>query len=227
VQKHIDTPSAETYLALVTKKPAAQTDGRHARSERTRELIVDVLLDLTDAGEFMPPMERVAEVAGVSRRVVFNHFRDREQLFMTAVARQMARVLPTLPPLLTTGTLEERLDAFIAFRRHVFEKTTYVRRVALHHEPLSEAIAARLRAVRVENLEQVSAVFAPELRARPPAQRKTLTSAIAAASGYMFWDALRLHQDVSANEATRTLKFTLSALLSYTPDEPAPPTPAA
>ena len=129
-------------LPLVAKSSAPpKVDGRRARSERTREAIVDVVLDLIEAGEAQPSTERIAELAGVSRRVVFNHFQEREELFMTAVARQMARVQPTLPPLPTRGTLDERLDKFVAYRKGVLERVANVRRVAMRLELTSPAIA--------------------------------------------------------------------------------------
>jgi AcrR family transcriptional regulator len=214
-------------LPLVAKSSAPpKVDGRRARSERTREAIVDVVLDLIEAGETQPSTERIAELAGVSRRVVFNHFQEREQLFITAVARQMARVQPTLPPLPTRGTLDERLDKFVAYRRGVLERVANVRRVAMRLELTSPAIAARLRAVRAQNIEEMKAVFAPEIAEAPAPLRDALIAALAAAGAFTFWDELTIHLGLSAAEAARVLRLTLRALVSFATESP-PGAPAA
>ena len=61
--------------------PAATQDGRTARAERTREKVVDAVLELLDGGDVRPTAERIAKRAGVSERTVFQHFADREALF--------------------------------------------------------------------------------------------------------------------------------------------------
>jgi AcrR family transcriptional regulator len=191
-----------------------RTDGRRARSERTREAIVDTLLELLEAGEIQPSTERLADFAGVSRRVVFHHFRDREELLQTAAARQMARILPALPPLPTTGTLEARLDGFMATRKHLLERITPVRRVALLLEPSSPTIAENLRAVRARHRAEVEAVFAPEIEACPPGERAAFAAALTAASGFPFWNALTYDQKLPAPQAARAMRFAIEGVLA-------------
>jgi TetR/AcrR family transcriptional regulator, regulator of autoinduction and epiphytic fitness len=208
---------------VTAKKAPATGDGRLARSARTREAIVDVLLDLIDAGEIQPSSERIAELAGVSRRAVFNHFNDREQLFTLAVARHMARVLPTVPPLVTAGSLAERIDGFVASRKHILSRTSRMRRVAFHLEPTSPAIAGRLRDIRAQQVDEVKLVFAEEIKARPRAERQTLTAAVSAAASFTFWDDVVLNQGHSEAQAASAMKYVLTALLTSVPDPSSPP----
>ena len=58
-------------------------DGRAARALRTRNRVVDALLDLIDEGDLRPPAADVARRAGVSLRSVYQHFDDLETLFRT------------------------------------------------------------------------------------------------------------------------------------------------
>src|SRR5215208_6794482 len=79
-------------------------DGRTARAERTREAVVEALLELLDGGDVRPTAAR----AGVSERSVFQHFRDREALFEAAARRQYERVAPTLRRIDPELPLEQR-----------------------------------------------------------------------------------------------------------------------
>ena len=54
-----------------------QRDGRTVRAERTRQALVDSLLNLLDEGQLTPTAAEIAARAGVSERSVFQHFPDR------------------------------------------------------------------------------------------------------------------------------------------------------
>ena len=67
-------------------------DGRRARRQRSRDLVVDALLDLLNAGVVRPTAQQVAERSGVSLRSIFRIFDDVETLHAAAAAEQLARV---------------------------------------------------------------------------------------------------------------------------------------
>src|SRR6185437_9264236 len=110
---------------------APPLDGRRARSENTRASIVDALLALLEEGDPTPSMDRVADRAGVSRRALFHHFRDTEDLLATAADRQLARVLPTLRPIDPEGPLAGRVAAYAAQTCGLYARVAPVRRAAL------------------------------------------------------------------------------------------------
>jgi TetR/AcrR family transcriptional regulator of autoinduction and epiphytic fitness len=200
-------------VPLVTSREAPE-DGRHARSERTRAAIVEALLSLLDEGVLQPSAELLAERAGVSRRAVFHHFRDLDDLHATAAAKQMERVLPLLAPLPHGGPAAERIEAFVAQRCRFLALIAPVRRAALLVEPSSPVVAERLGAVRRQGRLAVEAVFSPELARVSPEERAEVTAALAAASSFSFWEALHTHQRLTPEEAARAMKRTLGALLS-------------
>src|SRR4051794_7539538 len=72
------------------------SDGRTARSQRTRDSVVEALLDLLNAGNPRPTAREIAEQAGVSLRSVYVHFDDLEDLFLAATGRHLERILPLL-----------------------------------------------------------------------------------------------------------------------------------
>src|SRR3954452_14599170 len=96
-------------------------DGRAARSQRTREAVVEALLALLRDGNPRPTAKEIAERAGVSLRSVYVHFDDVEDLFYEAARHaqlELAAIVEVLP---TDGPLGPRLDRFLDQRVRIWE----------------------------------------------------------------------------------------------------------
>jgi TetR/AcrR family transcriptional regulator, regulator of autoinduction and epiphytic fitness len=184
-------------------------DGRNVRAERTREAVVEALLELLDEGDIRPTAQRIAVRAGVSERSVFQHFGDRESLFEAAARRQYERVAPTLRRIDRELPLAERIDEFTAQRARLYETVSGVRRGALLIEHESPTVAGRLAEVRAAKAKEVEKVFATELRGRAPAVRRALIAACAWTS----WQSLRFHQGLSAARAEEAMKAAIAGIL--------------
>jgi AcrR family transcriptional regulator len=190
-----------------------RSDGRLARGERARGLVVDALLELVREGDLRPTAPRIAERARVSLRTVFHHFADLEARFAAAADRQSDRLRRLAVPIAPDGALAQRLDAFVQQRARLLETIAPVRRAALLMEPFSKEIAARLAHTRRLGMQEVTRVFARELAARAPAARRELASALHAASGFPAWETLRSHQGLPPARARRVMRRMLAALL--------------
>src|SRR5438045_8961086 len=99
--------------------PAPATDGRSARSQRTREAVVDALLGLIRDGDPRPTAREIAERANISLRSVYVHFDDLEDLFLAAAQRQMAIVASMIVPIAADVPLADRIDAVCALRPRI------------------------------------------------------------------------------------------------------------
>jgi TetR/AcrR family transcriptional regulator of autoinduction and epiphytic fitness len=192
---------------------AQKIDGRTARARRTREAIVDAVLGLLDAGDLRPSVEDIAARAGVSPRSIFQHFGDRETLLRAVGMRQTERVSRIVEHLPDTGPFDERLEAFVEQRARVLEFITPVRRSAVLNEPFSEGSHAGLQAFRAFKRAEAQRVFAPELDARPAAEREEVVRALGAATDWNTWEALRAHQGLSVADARAVMRRTVRALL--------------
>jgi AcrR family transcriptional regulator len=64
------------------------TDGRTARSHRSRRAIVDAMRALHAEGDLRPTAPRIAERAGVSLRTVWQQFTDMETLRRGGAGRE-------------------------------------------------------------------------------------------------------------------------------------------
>ncbi len=102
-------------------------DGRRRRSERSRERIVEALLDLVKSGEMSPSAAQVADTANVSLRTVFRHFEEMESLYREMARVCEARFRPTfMSPYKARdwpGQLKELLDRRVQF----FEDAMHLR----------------------------------------------------------------------------------------------------
>src|SRR5689334_14654276 len=103
------------------------TDGRLARTARTRAAIVDALLDLLEEGDLQPTASRIADRAGTSLRLIYHHFGDLESLFHSAAIRQTERLAEHVEPIDVDLPLRERVDTIVDQRADVLEWITPVR----------------------------------------------------------------------------------------------------
>jgi AcrR family transcriptional regulator len=191
----------------------ARVDGRLARSERSRAAVVDALLALLEEGYLRPTAAQIAERAGLSLRLIFQHFSDVDALFAAAADRQTERLRVLTAPGTVTGSLERRIADFVRRRSRLLQAIDPVRRASVLMEPFSREVATRLAGGRRMAQAEVEAMFAPELGRRPPAERRELVAALAVASDWSTWDALRRHQRLPVAAASRVMARTLAALL--------------
>jgi AcrR family transcriptional regulator len=188
-------------------------DGRTVRAERTRQALVDAMLDLLYEGDLQPTAERIAERAGVSERSVFQHFADRETLYQAVAMQQFERIMPTLRPIDPSRPLPDRIDAFVEQRGRLLETVTPVRRAALLLEPGSEVVAGWLAKTRSAKGGELERIFRAELDELDQPRRGTVLAALVAASAWTSWESLRAHQRLSEERARAAMRATIAALL--------------
>jgi TetR/AcrR family transcriptional regulator of autoinduction and epiphytic fitness len=189
------------------------TDGRQARSHRTRAAVAEAMLDCLEDGLLRPSAKQVAERAGVSSRAVFRHFDNMEALLEEAAQLQIERVMSELPPVATEGSLEQRIDALVLHSVRRNEITAPVRRAALLSEPFSKVIRERQAWMHAAARRQVRSVFAEELNALSEAKRSDRIAALRALLSFSYWDELRRHERLSTAAASRVLRGAVQALL--------------
>ena len=138
--------------------------------------MVDALVGLLEDGDVQPTTAAIAARAGVAERTIFQHFPDRDALFLAVAARQTERLTAMWEPLARTGPFEERLDAFVEQRAQILEVVTPVRRGALLMEPFSEAVSNGLAGFRELKRREAERVFEPELDRLSGRERETAWS---------------------------------------------------
>lgn len=189
-------------------------DGRRVRAERTREAIVGALLGLLAEGDLKPSADRVAERAGVSRRVIFQHFTDLDDLLTRASARWFEHIQTILPTAQPEGSFEQRVRAFATGAGHFFDHVSHVRRAALLAAHESKVVAERVEMALQMHRERVTAVFAEEIANLPEHIRDRFVRGISAATSFSVWNELRRNQGLSTDDSIQVMVRFVEGLVS-------------
>ena len=186
--------------------PIPKLDGRNERSRRSRDAIVQAVLGFVREGVPRPSATQIARRARLSRGVVFNQFKDLENLRMMCLARFAQEdnakfwrpVSPDLP-------LPERLEAFVRARSARLEHVTPFRRATIVLAPHSPRITEAVRVGTQRAHAEVKAVFASEIREVAPPRRRQFTALLIAACSWPLWDLLRHDLNLSQRRAREAM----------------------
>jgi AcrR family transcriptional regulator len=192
----------------------SRIDGRHARSARSKDLVVKAILELLREGQLRPSAQEIATRAGVSERTVFRHYADLEQLFAAAVASQARHIAPLLdlPP--TEGPRQQRVAELVRRRARLFEEVTPVRRAAVRHAPFHTVVRHSLDQLHALLRGQLESVLAAELDELAPDQRRELLECLDVATSWAAWETLRADQGLGPGRAASAVERTIGSLLA-------------
>ena len=197
---------------MAEEAQAQPQDGRVKRGARNRELILDALFALVEAGELQPTAEQVAQQAGVGTRTVFRHFADMESLYAELSARVEKEIRPLRGGRLSSGDLASRVASLVDQRVLIFERISpfMLSGQSLRHGSrfLQESHARFCGALR-SDLEKG---FAPELTgARGPSP---LLDALDLVASFEAWHRLRSDQGLSRARAARVVQQSMLAIFA-------------
>jgi AcrR family transcriptional regulator len=185
-------------------------DGRSARAQRTRESVVDAVLELVGTGQTRPTAREIADAAGISVRSVYVHFDDLDDLFRAAADRHFEKMASLLEPVDAALPIAERISASTDQRIQIHERFGAVRRAAEQWAPHSPALAEVLRQGRAVGRQDIERLFGGELVGR--ADHDATLSAITLLLGAEAWDSLR-SQGLSVTAAREVIVHTVTRLI--------------
>ncbi|MCX4755571.1 TetR/AcrR family transcriptional regulator [Kitasatospora purpeofusca] len=188
-------------------------DGRTERGRRTREKIADAMLSLIDENQAHFPADKVAERAGVSRRLVFHHFADMAELAEVAVNRRLEQLATQIRPLPTEGPRDVRVAALAEQRARILESVTPARLAVMRLENpsprIQEAVQQMLDFARL----RLTQIFATELDPLPEPARTDLLDGLDAVTTWSAWYHWR-GSGLSEDRARRAMAATVHTLLA-------------
>ncbi|WP_436526463.1 TetR/AcrR family transcriptional regulator [Actinoplanes sp. HUAS TT8] len=186
-----------------------RVDGRTARSERTRNAIVDAHLRLIADGDLRPTADRIAKLAGVSLRALWSHFADMEALMAASGQRVLEQRDESFRPIPADLPLAERIDAFCRQRARMLEEIGPAARASALKEPFSTALQ-RYRKIHVSRVrDELTSTFPEEIGAD-----EGLLIALTAISQWPTWSTWREAMDLPVEAAQAALARSVRALLS-------------
>jgi AcrR family transcriptional regulator len=193
--------------------PPPRVDGRTARSERTRNAIVDAHVQLINEGDLRPTADRIAKVAGVSLRALWSHFTDMEALFAASGERILRTRDASHRPIPVDLPLDRRIDAYCRQRARMLEQIGPAARAAALKEPFSPALQRYRRAHLERVRDELRTLFAAEIEAAGSSGEELLT-ALTGVSMFPTWSTWRDAMGLEADAARRALTRAVTALLS-------------
>ena len=186
-------------------------DGRTIRREKSRQRIIDAIIELVTDGKLEPTAEDVAVLANVTKRTVFRHFKDMEALYREIVADMHAETDALRVPFEPDRDWREQFDELVIRRTSLFERYT-------HRLLLSESLRSRSPAI-ADEMDVLVSQLREGLKARLP--EAIVVDSIALASlevalGWEVWIRLRRDQGLSVKRARSVVqKLTDSVLTGY------------
>ena len=197
-----------TPPVTISAPPARHPDGRKQRSERSRQAIVDAMLDIIMGGRMEPSAAEVAEKAGVSARTVFRHFEEMDSLYSEMTERLEAEIMPIIQQPFTGEGWRAQLDQLLERRAMIYERIMPVKIAASIRRFSSDYLM--LYYERFVHLERtgLEGVLPDTIR-----KDATRFSAIEMCAGFQTWRRLRQDQGLSTDQAADVVRLTISRLV--------------
>ena len=168
-------------------------DGRHLRSERTRQLMIEAYLQLVREQGRLPTANEIAHAAGYSVRSIFERFPDLDSLSLAAADFAIAAGQAQAPALNVDGDRPTRIASHVRIRAQACEKWLPLWRILSSPATLTQlaALAIRAKAVRRANVERLELMYRPELAVLGALQRDQLLVTLATLTSFESWDQMR------------------------------------
>lgn len=189
-----------------------ELDGRRARTERSRQAIIDAMLALIEEGNLQPSAQQVSERANVGIRSVFRHFSEMEQLFVLAEEQTRAKDAALFAGGDREGGLEERI--FHAVERHAdgYEAKANMM-LSVQAQRWRYSVLRRNYGRAQRRLRKDLDDWLPELEDVDLETRE----AIDALASFEMWYRLREHQGLSRKIAIDIVSKMIGSLLPQKP----------
>lgn len=175
-------------------------DGRRARSERSKQAIIDASLALMEEGNLIPTAQQISDKAGVGIRSFFRHFEDMETLFATIDEQIRDSTEALYLGGDREGTLDERILHAIERYGEGYEKQR--NRVLSTSAQLWRSETLRKNYARYQRgLRKDLDDWLPELKQLTRSERE----AVDAVASFEMWHRLRYHQGLSKQATIEVL----------------------
>lgn len=179
------------------------SDGRHQRSERSRQQIIAALFSLIRNGQADPSAASVAEEANVGLRSVFRHFEDMDSLYREMTREIEAQIMPMISKPFVSPCWQEKFAELIHRRSCVFEEIFPLRLSAMSKRFQSQYLAEdHARFVAIER-SSVAALIPGDIKGR-----EALVHALDLVLCFEAWHRLRTENGLTV-EAAKAVQLTL------------------
>ncbi len=186
------------------------TDGRHRRSDRSRQKIIDALFSLLKEGNMSPSAAGVAERAGVGLRTVFRHFEEMDSIYNEMTAHMLGEVLPKARAPYRSSHWQDRLMECIQRRAEIYEDVFPIRVCMSLRRYQSDFLMEQYNRDLAMERDELVALLPEDI-----ASDKIAFSAIETALGFQTWRRLREDSGLSVPDAKAVVSNMARRLASH------------
>lgn len=182
-------------------------DGRTIRRQKSRQRIIDAIIQLVVDGKNEPTAESVAQLAGVTMRTVFRHFDDMEALHREIVIDLHVQTDALAVAYDPDKDWREQFDELILRRTGIFEK--YMPQILC-----AQSLRQRSQAID-EDVQSYAKRMRDSLKIRLPDEFVANAEAFASVEvllSWEVWNRLRRDQKLSVKKTTRVIQNLLDII---------------
>lgn len=191
-------------------------DDRISRGQSIRRSLIQATLDLIQTGDAEPSAGAIATIAGLSTRVLYEHFPDLADLYTATFELAVSRAFSADRPVDPAAPLASRVTLLVSDRAQLFEQWLPLWTFAERVRRVSPAIGTGVARLRERLRERLAAWFAAELDSLDPEARLAGLDSLDRAFGFDSWMNLRERQRLSPMRASRTWRFAAEAIVQQT-----------
>jgi AcrR family transcriptional regulator len=203
------------------------SDGRHMRSERTRQALIKAYLDLLSEMQRPPTAPEIAKRAGCSPRSVFERFSDLLSLSLAATDYAFEQAMSQAAVPNADADLHIRLKSQVETRAAICEQWLPLWRALVRNQGVSEELAIRIKRIRDATVARLDLVYGPELSTLSEAQHTQLLVALDILTDFESWARMREDHGLSIEAARDLWINVIGRMLSAAAGNPAHSNPLA
>jgi len=180
-------------------------------------LILRAYIELVSETRRQPTTAQIAQRAGRSVRLVFQHFVDLTSLAVAAARYAFEQGRAQAEATATTGTRQARIEAQVETRARNCEAWLALSRVTVSLQDQSPDLRALVVEARQLTADRLALMFDAELSTVGDRERRRLLIALQALTDFESWGRMRDVHALSVEEATAVWRKMVDRLLPATP----------
>ncbi len=212
-----DDASSGNFSPTAAASDVPRIDGRHQRSARTRQMIIEAYLALLRENPNVPTAARIAERAGYSVRSVFERFPDLHALRVAATDHALVLGNAQAAAGYVAGDRQARLKAHVETRAGICEQWLPLWRALNANQGDSAELRSRILLVREAILKRIELMYRTELATLEEQEHRQILIAIETLVDFESWAHMRQHKGLSFAEACAVWIHAIDRLLPPTP----------
>jgi AcrR family transcriptional regulator len=197
------------------KMPNLKIESGRLRSNRMRERLITVFLELLRESPAIPTVAQIAKRAGYSQRSLLAQFSGLLDLSVSAAEYTLATAQAVARDV--DGDRQTRLNSQVETCARTYEEWLPLWRVLLQHQQEADELRVWVQRVHDAALQRLELMYKPELSSLTDGERTDFLIALGALTDFESWVRMRETHGLSILEAQNVWIKAIDRILPPTP----------